>query len=1023
MMLAFSSCLPQVERSLVELLSFARAQGGNGKVFVSVTSVLGSGLVLSLNGAEDLSVSADGEYSFTRTLRASETYEVTVKTQPNSPIQNCVVTGGSGTYVSGEVRSVLVNCGSALYALSGTISGLLGSGLTLANGNDRQTISANGSFSFTTAYAAGTAYSVTVATAPIHPSQSCVITNGQGTMPSSNVTNISITCTTTGYAIRATVSGIASGSLTLTNNASDNLVIGGNGSFVFPTDVNIGSTYSVLVTSAPSGHTCALTGNTGTIAAADVNITVNCFTLLATSPANLSVLQPNQNIVFQFSAPITIVSCSLGTGNLTTGGTQSFAVSTINITNDTLVLSTSTTWNPASVVQQINCTSAAGNALAAGTYTFRFVIPSTVSYVSQASGNDVNAGTTPATSVRTIQRGIAVLGACGTPPCVVYVEDGTYEANDFGQDFITVVNGISLYGGYTAGSSFATRNAGARQTIVRNTSPPASCTGATFPNTACRTILVPNTVTNITFIDGFRIEGASHSSETVGIAVAGGRPIISNNTIVGGAATASAAVLLFNFGGSSIADTTQGAFTQNTVTGGSCTAGNCVTAGVAYFATTASLFPFVQLSTITGGTCSTIGCKSYAFYMPTGNNTDLTAIRFNTFTGGSITTSVASSESAGFYVGSNTTTGKVYGNQINGGSAETSMGVYLNTTTLPLFIGDDVSRTGNSIYGGVASSSTYGIRSNQSGNFFSNSVHGGNVSSSTTGISYGIFVGSGVVALNGNRIYGGTSTCSGGSACASYGVFFTNLGSGSNLVRNHISAGQSSNTGSSNAYTAGMFLNQVNNTPVSIFNNMVDGGSSSVAISANTAQSYGVTLSNNTILTGVYYNTLYSGTAEDISAPLHYESTASRFGDIQNNILYTQVGASTRICLDHKGTTENTNLTTLRGNVFFGCPILVRFPSIQANSICAGGVVSDGACATTNISTPSTLNVYVDPVLAALSTSYGMLYRYFTSASPCSATRIANTLANPTTDAFGNARPGSDTFVSAGPLEYNGTCQ
>jgi hypothetical protein len=78
------------------------------------------------------------------------------------------------------------------FSVGGTVTGLAGS-LTLRNegGNDLA-ITADGPFTFTDKLATGTSYAVTVATAPA--TQSCTVANGAGTIASSNVTNVSVTC-------------------------------------------------------------------------------------------------------------------------------------------------------------------------------------------------------------------------------------------------------------------------------------------------------------------------------------------------------------------------------------------------------------------------------------------------------------------------------------------------------------------------------------------------------------------------------------------------------------------------------------------------------------------------------------------------------------------------------------------------------------------------------------------------------------------------------------------------------------
>src|SRR3979490_2859035 len=88
------------------------------------------------------------------------------------------------------------------YTLGGTVSGLAGSGLVLqdngvANGS---TIgrAANVPFPDLTGgrIANGTPYNVTVKTQPTNPSQTCVVTNGMGTIGGANIMNIAVTCTT-----------------------------------------------------------------------------------------------------------------------------------------------------------------------------------------------------------------------------------------------------------------------------------------------------------------------------------------------------------------------------------------------------------------------------------------------------------------------------------------------------------------------------------------------------------------------------------------------------------------------------------------------------------------------------------------------------------------------------------------------------------------------------------------------------------------------------------------------------------
>jgi hypothetical protein len=81
------------------------------------------------------------------------------------------------------------------YTIGGMVSGLSGTGLVLQdNGGNSLTVSANGPFTFTAPLASGTAYSLTVFSQPLNPSQICGA-GGSGTVGSANVTSVEVACT------------------------------------------------------------------------------------------------------------------------------------------------------------------------------------------------------------------------------------------------------------------------------------------------------------------------------------------------------------------------------------------------------------------------------------------------------------------------------------------------------------------------------------------------------------------------------------------------------------------------------------------------------------------------------------------------------------------------------------------------------------------------------------------------------------------------------------------------------------
>jgi 6-phosphogluconolactonase (cycloisomerase 2 family) len=246
-------------------------------VNVTVTGLAGGSVVLRNNGGNNLTVNANGTSAFTTLVQSGSNYSVAVLTQPTSPTQVCTPSGATGTMGNGPV-TVTVTCSTQTYSISGTITGLTGTGMQIRNnGGDTQTLAANAtSFSFPTQVASGAAYAVTVSTQPASPVQNCTVANASGTVGSGNVGNVAITCTTTGFAVGGTVTGLIGGStLVLRNNGGNDKSITANGAFNFTTNVPDGGAYAVTVQTQPAtspGRTCeVISGGTGTVSGAAVS--------------------------------------------------------------------------------------------------------------------------------------------------------------------------------------------------------------------------------------------------------------------------------------------------------------------------------------------------------------------------------------------------------------------------------------------------------------------------------------------------------------------------------------------------------------------------------------------------------------------------------------------------------------------------------------------------------------------------------------------------------------------------------
>src|SRR6202011_1288751 len=133
----------------------------------------------------DLTVAKSGAFTFKTTIASGGAYAVTVKTQPATPTQNCVVSAGNGKAFS-NISNIQVTCGNT-FTIGGTATGLVGSGLVLQdNGGDNLTVTSGGttgaaSFTFATVLSSGASYAVTILTQPTSPGQTCAATNGSGT--------------------------------------------------------------------------------------------------------------------------------------------------------------------------------------------------------------------------------------------------------------------------------------------------------------------------------------------------------------------------------------------------------------------------------------------------------------------------------------------------------------------------------------------------------------------------------------------------------------------------------------------------------------------------------------------------------------------------------------------------------------------------------------------------------------------------------------------------------------------------
>jgi YVTN family beta-propeller protein len=241
----------------------------------TVVGLAGTGLVLQNNGV-DVPVSGN---TFSVTLPSGTAYNIAVSSQPVNPPQDCAVTNGTGLLVDANVSNVTVSCTTRRFTLSGTISNLQGSGIVIQNNGT--VVPLNGD-SFSLSLASGSPYSITVANQPTNPSQTC--TPGgvpTGTIGSANVV-VPVVCAINTYTVSVIVNGLQNGAtgLTVLDNGAGNLPVSGNATFTFATAVASGQPYAVTIGTQPTGtlltQYCLLPNGAGTIANANVSVTLTC---------------------------------------------------------------------------------------------------------------------------------------------------------------------------------------------------------------------------------------------------------------------------------------------------------------------------------------------------------------------------------------------------------------------------------------------------------------------------------------------------------------------------------------------------------------------------------------------------------------------------------------------------------------------------------------------------------------------------------------------------------------------------
>ena len=187
--------------------------------------------------------------------------------------------GGSGSSTTYHTLQLNVS------GLGGTVIVSSGSGSgNVYNQSQAIAVASNGTHNFS-GIASGTDYNVTILQQPLY--QVCSVSNGSGTLNAD--ASVSISCDGT-VTIGGKVYGL-NGSITLQNNAANDLSVSSSGDFVFADNFSMGSSYLVTISSQPStGQTCTPNNNSGMATDNITSVEIICSQTLRSISGSISDL-------------------------------------------------------------------------------------------------------------------------------------------------------------------------------------------------------------------------------------------------------------------------------------------------------------------------------------------------------------------------------------------------------------------------------------------------------------------------------------------------------------------------------------------------------------------------------------------------------------------------------------------------------------------------------------------------------------------------------------------------------------
>lgn len=252
------------------------------------------------------------------------------------------------------------------YSIGGSVSGLSGTGLVIQNnGADNINIPGNGNFTFANLLSSNSSYSVSILTNPVSPTQNCTVANGTGTITNANITNVSISCSTsntnlvyTGSPFQFTVNSAIT---TITPSVSGTInSCSANPSL--PTGLSINNSTCAIsgtptVIQGATSYTITANTTNGNVTAS-IDITVN-----GALPAPSSLTYSSTNFTFKGNTAINTITPTV-TGTVTSCSASPALPTGLSINNTTCAISGTPTVNQGATNYTITATNASGSTTA-----------------------------------------------------------------------------------------------------------------------------------------------------------------------------------------------------------------------------------------------------------------------------------------------------------------------------------------------------------------------------------------------------------------------------------------------------------------------------------------------------------------------------------------------------------------------------------------------------------------------------------------------------------------------------------